>query len=68
MVKLINSVGNYVFSNRPELTKLEKLSTLTFRKKARIYSIESKEKILFFDIPLLFEKKLFKEFHFIIYL
>ena len=62
-------LGNYVFSNRPELTKLEKIiHPLLSEKKQEFIQLESKEKILFFDIPLLFEKKLFKEFHFIIYL
>ena len=63
------ALGNFVFSNKFELTKLEKIiHPLLSKKKQEFIQLESKEKILFFDIPLLFEKKLFKEFHFIIYL
>ena len=63
------ALGNFVFSNKSELTKLEKIiHPLISRKKQEFIQRESKEKILFFDIPLLFEKKLFKEFHFVIYL
>ena len=63
------ALGNFVFSNKSELTKLEKIiHPLLSKKKQEFIQLESKEKILFFDIPLLFEKKLFKEFHFIIYL
>ena len=75
--KLVNSngsinkiaLGNYVFSNKSELTKLEKIiHPLISQKKEEFIQLESKQKILFFDIPLLFEKKLFEEFNFIIYL
>ena len=62
-------MGNYVFSNKSELTKLEKIiHPLISQKKEEFIQLESKQKILFFDIPLLFEKKLFEEFNFIIYL
>tara|TARA_A100001011_G_scaffold357508_1_gene402437 strand:+ start:4863 stop:5474 length:612 start_codon:yes stop_codon:yes gene_type:complete len=61
-------LGDYVFSNKSELKTLEDL-IYPLLKKERQKFINSKkmEKILFFDIPLLFEKKLFKEYNFIIY-
>ena len=75
--KLVNSngsinkiaLGNYVFSNRSELVKLEKIiHPLISKRKKKFIQFGSKQKILFFDIPLLFEKRLFEEFNFIIYL
>ena len=61
-------LGDYVFSNKSELKTLEDL-IYPLLKKERQKFINSKkmEKILFFDIPLLFEKKLFTEYNFIIY-
>ena len=76
--KLVNSngsinkiaLGNYVFSNRSELVKLEKIiHPLISKKKEEVYSIWVKTKNSFFLIFLSFlRKRLFEEFNFIIYL
>ncbi|MFL2679416.1 MAG: dephospho-CoA kinase [Alphaproteobacteria bacterium] len=64
-----NNLGNYVFSNNLDLLKLENL-IYPFLNKLKNNFIESneKKKIIFFDIPLLFEKKLHQDFDYIIYL
>ncbi len=64
-----NNLGNYVFSNNSELIKLENLiyPFLSELKNNFIESNENKE-VVFFDVPLLFEKKLHKNFDYIIYL
>tara|TARA_B100001540_G_C15416765_1_gene465855 strand:+ start:26 stop:622 length:597 start_codon:yes stop_codon:yes gene_type:complete len=62
-------VANVIFSDKNKKNKLEKyihnkvrISRENFIKKG----LRSKKKIVFVDIPLLFEKKLEKSFHFII--
>jgi len=61
-------LGDYVFSNKNELKNLEDLIyPLLDKEKQKFINSKKMEKILFFDIPLLFEKKLFTEYNFIIY-
>ena len=62
-------LGNFLFSNKIELKKLEDiLYPLLETEKKKFLEKNSKKKLLFFDIPLLFEKKLHKNFDKIIYL
>jgi len=62
-------LGNYVFFNKNELKNLEELiHPLLEKEKQKFINSKKMEKILFFDIPLLFEKKLFSNYNFIIYL
>jgi len=68
---LINKIhlGNFVFSNKKGLKNLEDLvHPLLNKEKERFINSKKKEKVIFFDIPLLFEKKLFSKYDFIIYL
>ena len=61
-------LGDYVFSNKKELKNLEDLIyPLLNKERQEFINSKKMEKILFFDIPLLFEKKLFTEYNFIIY-
>ena len=61
-------LGEYVFSNKNELKNLEDLIyPLLNKERQKFINSKKREKILFFDIPLLFEKKLFTEYNFIIY-
>ena len=61
-------LGEYVFSNKNELKNLEDLIyPLLNKERQKFINSRKMEKILFFDIPLLFEKKLFTEYNFIIY-
>ena len=61
-------LGDYVFSNKNELKNLEDLIyPLLNKERQKFINSRKMEKILFFDIPLLFEKKLFTEYNFIIY-
>ena len=63
-----NVLGEYVFSNKNELKNLEDLIyPLLNKERQKFINSKKMEKILFFDIPLLFEKKLFSEYNFIIY-
>ena len=58
----------YVFSNKNELKNLEDLIyPLLNKERQKFINSKKTEKILFFDIPLLFEKKLYTEYNFIIY-
>ena len=62
-------LGNFLFSNKIELKKLEDiLYPLLETEKKKFLEKNSKKKLLFFDIPLLFEKKLHKNFDKIMYL
>ena len=61
-------LGEYVFSNKNELKNLEDLIyPLLNKERQKFINSKKTEKILFFDIPLLFEKKLYTEYNFIIY-
>ena len=61
-------LGDYVFLNKDELKNLEDLiHPLLDKEKQKFIDSNKKKKILFFDIPLLFEKKLFSHYNFIIY-
>ena len=63
-----NVLGEYVFSNKNELKNLEDLIyPLLNKERQKFINSKKTEKILFFDIPLLFEKKLYTEYNFIIY-
>ena len=63
-----NNLGNYVFSKKTELKKLEEVIYPYIRKHKILFVKKySKEKVLFFDVPLLFEKKLQEEYDFIFY-
>ena len=62
-------LGDYVFSKKNELRKLENLIyPLLNKERKKFINSKQMEKILFFDIPLLFQKKLFSDYNFIIYL
>ena len=63
------ALSDYVFSSSMQLRRLEKIIYyyLEITKKDFLEK-NKKRKILFFDIPLLFEKKLEDEYDFIIYL
>ena len=61
-------LGDYVFLKKDELKNLEDLiHPLLKEEKKKFIELNKKEKVLFFDIPLLFEKKLFSDYNFIIY-
>ncbi len=61
-------LGNLVFSNKNKLEKLEKIiHPEIWNLQRKFIEKQSKEKIIFFDIPLLFEKKLHKNFDYIFY-
>ena len=62
-------LGNYVFSKKEELKNLENLIyPLLNKERKKFINSKQMEKILFFDVPLLFEKKVFSDYNFIIYL
>ncbi len=62
-------LGDYVFFKKDELKNLEDLiHPLLKEEKQKFIDLNKKQKVLFFDVPLLFEKKLFSEYNFIIYL
>ncbi len=61
-------LSNYAFSNKLELHKLENIiHPHVWNIKKTFIEDNSKEKVLFFDIPLLFEKDLHKEYDFVFY-
>ena len=61
-------LGAFVFSNPIELKKLEGLiHPIVWKRKEKFLVKHNKEKLIFFDVPILFEKKLEKNFDFIIY-
>ncbi len=64
-----NSLSDHVFSSPPSLRKLEKIIYfyLEITKKNFLNKNKNKE-FIFFDIPLLFEKKHEDEYNYIIYL
>ncbi len=63
------ALSDYIFGSPGELRDLEKLiyESLSEMKK-RFCKIHSKEEVIFFDIPLLFEKRMENEYDEIIYL
>ena len=62
-------LGDYVFFKEEELKNLENLiHPLLNKEKLKFIDSNKNKKILFFDVPLLFEKRLFNEYDFIIYL
>ena len=63
------ALSDYIFSSPDELRDLEMLiyESLSEMKK-RFCKMHSKERIIFFDIPLLFEKRMENEYDQIIYL
>ena len=61
-------LGNIVFSKKLELQKLEKIvHPEIWKLQDKFLKINKKERILFFDIPLLFEKKLDYKYDYIFY-
>ena len=61
-------LGDFVFSNPTELKKLENLiHPKVWKRKEKFLLKHKKEKLIFFDVPILFEKKLENNFDFIIY-
>ena len=64
-----NVLGSYVFKDKKELKKLEKIIYPELYKIKKVFINNNiKERILFFDVPLLFEKKLHYSYDKIIYL
>jgi len=62
-------LGDYVFLKKDELRNLEDLiHPLLKKEKQKFINSKKNEKILFFDVPLLFEKKLFLQYNYVIYL
>ena len=62
-------LGGFLFANKKELNKLEKLLyPLLEGQKKKFTEANCNEKFIFFDIPLLFEKKMHKKFDKIIFL
>ena len=62
-------LGDYVFFKEEELKNLENvIHPLLNKEKQKFIDSNKNKKILFFDVPLLFEKRLFNEYDFIIYL
>ena len=63
------SFGDFLFSNKSELESLEKLLYPLLDMQKKIFVKKNvNEKFIFFDIPLLFEKKMHKEFDKVIFL
>ena len=63
------ALSDYVFSSSMQLRRLEKIIYYYLEiTKKNFVEKNKKKKLLFFDIPLLFEKKLEDEYDFIIYL
>ena len=61
-------LGNFVFSNKKELCKLESIIHPKIKIQKEIFlSKNSNESVLFFDIPLLFEKNMAEKFNFVFY-
>ncbi len=62
-------LGDFLFSNKKELDKLEKLLyPLLEVQRKKFVEENSDEEFIFFDIPLLFEKKMHKKFDKVIFL
>ena len=64
----LDLLGKHVFSNTKSLVNLEKILHPRIKRKERSFIKKYKnEKFLFFDIPLLFEKGIYKDYKYIIY-
>ena len=62
------SLGKYVFSNKNELVILENIVHPIINQAQKLFIKNNKnDAVLFFDIPLLFEKKKYKNFDYIFY-
>lgn len=63
------ALSDYIFSRPDDLRNLEKLIYKSLSEMKKEFCTKNrKENVIFFDIPLLFEKKLEDEYDFIIYL
>lgn len=63
-----NKLGDFVFENKSELQILEKIiHPEIWKNKKSFIKINKRKKILFFDIPLLFEKNIYMNYDSIIY-
>lgn len=63
-----NKLGDFVFDNKSELRTLENIiHPEIWKNKKSFINNNSKKKILFFDVPLLFEKRIEKNYDSIIY-
>jgi dephospho-CoA kinase len=61
-------LGKYVFSNKNELVILENIVHPIINQAQKLFIKNNKnDAVLFFDIPLLFEKKKYKNFDYIFY-
>ncbi len=64
----LKKLSDYVFSEKKELEQLEKIIHPLIKKRKEVFLKKNcKDTLLFFDIPLLFEKKMHKNFDYIIY-
>ena len=63
-----NKLGEFVFKNKFELRRLENIiHPEIWKNKKNFIKFNSKKQILFFDIPLLFEKNIYTNYDYIIY-
>ncbi|MFL2660654.1 MAG: dephospho-CoA kinase [Alphaproteobacteria bacterium] len=63
-----NKLGDFVFENKSELQILEKIiHPEIWKNKKSFIKMNKRKKILFFDIPLLFEKNIYMNYDSIIY-
>ena len=63
-----SELGNLVFSNKDKLKKLEKIVHPEIWKMQKKFAYDNSEnRVVFFDIPLLFEKGLQKKYDYIFY-
>ena len=61
-------LANFVFSNKKELSKLENIIHPKIKIQKEIFLKKNcSESVLFFDIPLLFEKNMAEKFNFVFY-
>ena len=66
---LKNELRNKIFQNKKNINKLEKIIHPIVRKKMKEFIIKNKKKrLIFFEIPLLIESKLMKNFDLIIFI
>ena len=63
-----NKLGEFVFKNKFELRKLESIvHPEIWKNKKKFMSLNNNKNVLFFDIPLLFEKNIYMNYDYIIY-